>query len=135
MKNHRIRPVKIDDLDQLFTMLLELVKHEGTFERFKLTRTRLKDELFGCDADWNCLVATNNHEKMIGFCLYTFANINRAFNLSPLIHVDDLYLSSEYRNLGIAQNFFYQLTLIAKDKNIGRLNVWCVKDNELGQNL
>jgi ribosomal protein S18 acetylase RimI-like enzyme len=119
MKKHGIRPVKIDDLDQLFSMLVELVKHEGTFKRFKLTRTRLEDELFGCNADWNCLVATNNQEKPIGFCLYTFANINRVFNESPLIHVDDLYLSPEYRNLGIAQHFFYQLALIAKAKNIG----------------
>ncbi len=130
-----IRPVKTVDLDQLFSMLIDLVKHEGSFERFKLTRDRLENELFGINADWNCLVAVDPHEQVLGFCLYTFANINRAFNLSPMIQVDDLYIIPEYRNAKIGYNLMYQLALIAKNNNIGRLNVWCMKDNEQGQNF
>ncbi len=133
--NPVIRPVKNIDLDQLFNMLVALVKHEGLFERFKLTRERLENELFSQHADWHCLVATTSEEKLAGFCLYTYANINRAFNLSPMIQIDDLYVSPEYRNAKIGQHLIHQLALIAKDKNIGRLNVWCVKDNQQGQNF
>lgn len=45
--NYEIRTVREEDLDQLFSMLVDLVKHEGSFDRFKLTRERLKNELFG----------------------------------------------------------------------------------------
>lgn len=132
---YTIKSVSVSDLDQLFIMLVDLVKHEGLFERFKLTRERLENELFGINADWNCLVATEASDKLIGFCLYTFANINRAFNFSPMVQIDDLYVSPAYRNAKIGHNLIYQLALIAKSKNIGRLNVWCVKDNEQGQNF
>lgn len=132
---YTIRTVRVADLDKLFIMLVDLVKHEGSFERFKLTRERLENELFGINADWNCLVAADRHERLLGFCLYTFANINRAFNLSPMIQVDDLYISPEFRNAKIGFNLIYQLALIAQNKNIGRLNVWCMKDNIQGQNF
>lgn len=132
---YTIRTVRATDLDQLFSMLVDLVKHEGSFERFKLTRGRLENELFGIHADWNCLVAIDSCDRLLGFCLYTFANINRAFNLSPMIQVDDLYVDPEFRNAKIGFNLIYQLALIAKSKNIGRLNVWCMKDNVQGQNF
>ncbi len=132
---YTVRPVRAVDLDQLFIMLVDLVKHEGSFDRFKLTRERLEHELFGVNADWNCLVAADSNERLLGFCLYTFANINRAFNLSPMIQIDDLYISPEFRNAKIGYNLIYQLSLIAKNKNIGRLNVWCMKENVEGQNF
>lgn len=66
-------------------MLVDLVKHEGNFDRFKLTRERLVDGLFGINADWDCLVEAPPHDKLIGFCLYIFANINRAFNIKSMI--------------------------------------------------
>ncbi|CDZ78990.1 ribosomal-protein-alanine acetyltransferase [Legionella massiliensis] len=130
---YQIRAVQIADLDQLFELLVALVTYEGLAERFKLSRTRLEEELFGAKADWHCLVAVDKEEHLIAFCLYTYANINRAFNLSPMIQVDDLYVSPEHRGAGIGQNLLHQLALIAKEKQIGRLNVWCMKDNEVGQ--
>ena len=113
--------------------MVDLVKHEGIYERFKMTRTRLENELFGENADWNCLVATNKLNKLMGFCFYTFANINRAFNTQPMIQVDDLYVNPSYRKMGIAYQLLRELALIAKTKGIGRLNIWCVKNNDLGQ--
>jgi len=138
MKNitdYQIRPVKKEELDQLFAMLIDLVKHEGSYERFKLTRIRLEEELFGLKADWNALVAIDIQEKLIGFCLYSYANINRAFNFSPMIQIDDLYVNPEYRRSRIGHELLKKVAAIAKTKNIGRLNVWCVKDNKIGQNF
>lgn len=132
---YTIRTVSKIDLDQLFIMLIDLVRHEGSFERFKLTRERLENELFGIRADWHCLVAADPNGKLLGFCLYTFSNINRAFNISPMIQIDDLYVSPQARQAKIGQNLIHKLCLIAEEKNIGRLNVWCVKDNMIGQNF
>ncbi len=126
---YAIRTVRTTDLEQLFNMLIDLVKYEGSFKNFKLTKERLENELFGINADWHCLVAADPYEQVLGFCFFTFANINGAFNLSPMIQVDHLYVSPEFRNAKIGFNLLYQLTLIAKSRNIGRLNVWCMKDN------
>ncbi|CEG56900.1 GNAT family N-acetyltransferase [Legionella fallonii] len=130
-----LRAVKTVDLDSLFSMLVELVKYEGIYERFKLTRDRLEEELFGTNADWNCLVAVDMDEHLIGFCLYTFANINRAFNISPMIQIDDLYVHPQYRRAGLGQLLLKEMGSIARVNNIGRLNAWCVKDNDIGQNF
>lgn len=128
-----IRSVTKGDLDQLFTMLIDLARHEGLAERFQLTRQCLDDDLFGPNADWNCLVAAHPNEKPIGFCFYTITNINRVYNSSQMIQIDDLYVAPEYRNTKIGYKLIYQLALIAKRKSIERFNLWCVKDNEQGQ--
>jgi ribosomal protein S18 acetylase RimI-like enzyme len=132
-KRYKIRPIFKEDLDSVFTMLVDLVKHEGIIKRFQLTKERLNDELFGVNADWNCLVAADPCESVIGFCFYSFANINRAFNLSSMIQIDDIYVSPLYRNSGVGNRLLQELALIAKSRGILRFNVWCVKDNEQGQ--
>jgi GNAT superfamily N-acetyltransferase len=134
-KNYATRLVEKSDLDLLFAMLNDLVNHEGLAERFKMTRERLEEELFGIHADWYCLIATDLQDNPIGFCLYTLANINRAFNTSPMIQVDDLYVKPEWRKSGIGQNLLLHLARIAKNRKIGRINAWCVCDNIQGQNF
>lgn len=134
-KAYKIRKARSTDLDQLFHYLCELSKHEGNSDLFKMTSARLKDELFSMNADWNCLIAADHEDKVIGFCLYTFSNINRAFNTSPMIYIDHLFVTPEYRKKGIGRAFFNKLALIARKKNIGRFNVWCMKNNEIGQSF
>jgi ribosomal protein S18 acetylase RimI-like enzyme len=129
------RPVRKEDLDLLFTMLTDLIKHEGLEERFKMTREGLEEELFGQSADWYCLVATHSEDESVGFCLYTFTNINRAFNTSPLIQLDDIYVKPEWRSSGIGQSLLIHLARIASEHGAGRINAWCVRDNEQGQNF
>lgn len=132
---YQIRSVRPEELDQLFYMLVELVKEEDSFKRFKLTREQLEEELFRINADWHCLVAANLNEGLLGFCLYTYCNINRAFNNSSMIQIDDFYVKPQVRKLKIGHNLIEHLCLIAEKKNIGRLNVWCIKDNIIGQNF
>lgn len=131
----RIRNACMSDLDTVFEMLLELINHEGLQARFQMTRIRLEEELFGKNADWNCLIAAEKNNIPIGFCLYTFANISRAFNTSPMIQIDDLYVTPDFRKNGVGQDLIFALAEIAKEKNIGRMNVFCVKDNIQGQNF
>lgn len=134
-QNPTIRPAEKSDLDMLFAMLKELVNHEGLVERFKMTRKRLEEELFSLNSDWHCLIATDLQDNPIGFCLYTITNINRAFNTSPMIQVDDLYVKPEWRKSGVGQNLMLHLARIAERREIGRINAWCVRDNIQGQNF
>jgi GNAT superfamily N-acetyltransferase len=126
---YKIREVELNDLDQLFSMLEDLVRYEGIFDRFKMTRRRLEEELFGLNADWHAVVAADLTKQVIGFCLYSFANISRAFNLTPMIQIDDLYVSPDYRRSGIGHELVKELAQIAKEKKITRMNIWWIKDN------
>lgn len=134
-KDHLTRPAEKADLDLLFAMLQDLVRHEGLADRFKMTRARLEEELFGLHADWHCLIAADLQNNPVAFCLYSIANINRAFNTSPMIQIDDLYVMPEWRQSGIGQNLLLHLARIAESRKIGRINAWCVRDNSQGQNF
>lgn len=134
-KNFTTRQVKKTDLKSLFSMLKDLINHEGLTDRFKMTAQRLEEELFGKKADWHCLVAVDLEDNPVGFCLYTLANINRAFNTSPMIQIDDLYVKPTWRQSGIGQSLIVHLAQIAETRGIGRINAWCVRDNIEGQNF
>ncbi|MBA2710342.1 MAG: GNAT family N-acetyltransferase [Tatlockia sp.] len=43
--------------------------------------------------------------------------------------------SENYRRSKIGRELLIKVAIIAKPNNIGRLNVWCVKDNNIGQNF
>jgi GNAT superfamily N-acetyltransferase len=134
-ENIIIRPVRKADLDQLFSLLKDLMVHDGIMDRFVMTRDRLDEEFFGAMADWNCLVAADEQGKLTGYLTYTIANIHRASQTSPMIHADDLYVRPEHRKTKIAYQLFQRLAKIAAGKNIHRLNVWCMRKNKLGQHF
>lgn len=134
-EKNNIRPATRADLDIIFEMLTALVIHEGLQARFQMTRIRLETELFGENADWNCLVATDGSDLPIGLCLYTFANISRAFNTTAMIQIDDLYVDPAWRKKGVGEELVTALARIAKGRKIGRMNVLCVRDNLQGQNF
>jgi ribosomal protein S18 acetylase RimI-like enzyme len=110
----------------------KLVIEEGSGEYFKMTSERMRQELFGVNATWNCQVAIADNE-VVGFCFYCFANTNRAFYTSPLIQIDDLYVKPEYRRKNIGLAFLQKLALIAENNGAGRMEVDCMKENEIGQ--
>jgi len=133
--NHLTRSVKKEDLNALFSMLKDLVKHEGLENRFQMTRERLEQELFGLQADWYCLIATDLQDNPVGFCLYSMANISRAFNTSSMFQIDDFYVKPAWRRAGVGQSLLFHLASIAEKRGAGRINLLCVKDNEQGQNF
>jgi GNAT superfamily N-acetyltransferase len=130
-----VRAVRKADLDQVFSLLKDLMVHDGILDTFIMTRERLDDELFGALADWNCLVAADESNNITGFLTYTFANIHRANQTTSMIHVDDLFVRPAQRKTKIAYQLFHYLATIAAGKNIHRLNVWCRRNNDLGQHF
>jgi ribosomal protein S18 acetylase RimI-like enzyme len=132
--NYTIRKIKPNEVDQAFQLLTELIKEENLQERFRFTPEKLYNELFRENTDWYCLVAINSN-KIVSICFYSIANINRAVNPTPLIQIDDIYTIPAHREEGIGQKFIEELSVIARNKNINRIEVWCLKNNILGQNF
>lgn len=131
--DYQIRPIEQQDVEQVYRLLLDLAQHEKIADRLVVTPDKMKIELFDSIVDWHSEVVVIPNGTIIGFCLYSFANTNRAFNRTPLLNIDDIYVHPEYRTLGIGQKLLQSLSKIAKDKNIERIELWCIKKNMLGQ--
>lgn len=127
-----IRTIKETEVSHVYNQLHDLVEFEGSAIYFKLTPERMHDELFGPQASWNCIVAVHDND-IIGFCLFSFANTNRAFYLTPLLYIDDIYVKPEYQRLGVGKKLIRYLASIALQKDIARIEVDCMKDNIAGQ--
>ncbi len=131
---HIIRPIEIQDLPQAYGLLNDLVRHENIGNPLKLTLEHMEQELFAPNADWDGLVAAKDTE-IIGICFYSFANTSRPMNSTPLIYIDDLYVHPKYRRQNIAKNLLKEITKIARQSHISRIELWCVKTNSHGQNF
>lgn len=132
----KIREIQRDDLDEVYQMLLDLIKHDKLEDRFKISKKSLGDYLFAENPDWFCLVMqdlTNNNLK--GFLIYTISNLNRSFHQTTALYIDHLYLKPEYRNHNVGEKMIDILKNKAKNQGVKRLEVWCMSYNEIGNSF
>lgn len=127
-----LRDVLKSDLDTILEMMVRLATHEKMIHRLNVSKEMMLDALFEKNADWHCVVAEVD-EKLAGFVLYSFANLNRIYNPTPHLFVDDIFVDEPYRSMGIAQAFFEKLKAIAVQKKIQRIELWCMKENQMAQ--
>jgi len=127
--------IKPEEVPFVFTLMQDLAAQTGLSDKHKMTLERMQQELFGKNADWNALVIKKENLEIIGFCFYTIANLNRSFHDSPMIQIDDLYIKSEYRREGLGKKTLDKMGQIAKEKGILRIELWCLKNNSIGQDF
>lgn len=128
-----IRKIEPKDTDVVYKLLIELALHEKIKDKLKLTPEKMQHDLFSDYADWHGFVVDNEEVGVIGFCLFTIANINRSYNTSPMLNIDDLYIKPAFRQYGLGKRLLAAIGNIAKECGIDRLELWCLKDNTLGQ--
>ncbi|MGE3318530.1 MAG: GNAT family N-acetyltransferase [Candidatus Berkiella sp.] len=128
-----IREILPTDVDRVYSLLIELALNEKIKDRLKLTPEKMHHDLFSDQGDWHGFVVGNETVGVIGFCLFTIANINRSYNTSPVIYIDDFYVKPEFRQYGLGKGLLNIVKQIAIGAGIHRLELWCLKDNELGQ--
>ncbi len=129
-----IRKIQADDIDQVFNQMAELAKYGEIFHHFKLTKEKMQEDLFGVQADWHGLVAVSNG-RVLGSCLYSFANTNRAYHNTKTLFLDGLYINPQQRSKNIGKKLINKIITIAKDHNIHRIELWCLKDNSLARSF
>lgn len=128
-----IRKIEPQDVDTVYKLLIELALHEQIKDKLKLTPEQMQYDLFSSNADWHGFVVANEEVGVIGFCLFTIANINRSYNTSAMLHIDDLYIKPAFRQYGLGKRLLGAIGSIAKECGIERVELWCLKDNLLGQ--
>ena len=124
-----IRPIELKDIEIIFNHTCQLAQRSGSKSPdFLLTKEKLIEDLFGDFADWYGLIIENK-DKILGSCLYSFANTNRAFNRTKCMFLDILFVDQQHRRKKLGKKLMDELKNIALSKDITRIEFWCTKDN------
>lgn len=129
-----IRPVEADDVKEVYEFIAALAKQESLTSRFHLTESSLREELFSSQSDWHGVVAVDN-SKVIGICLYSFANTNREFNPTPLVHIDVLFVDPDHRQKKVADSLCREVVKIGQERGYGRIELWVTRNNNIAMNF
>jgi ribosomal protein S18 acetylase RimI-like enzyme len=123
-----IRPIELPDLPAVFEHIKQLAISNAALEHFKMTPERMHNDIFGQQSDWHGLVATKD-DAVIGSCLYSVANTNRAFHATPLLFVDSLYIDPAYQSQGLGTRVMKTLASNAATLMLSRIELFCLKKN------
>ncbi|MDD2387724.1 MAG: GNAT family N-acetyltransferase [Bacteroidales bacterium] len=112
--NYSIRLSTEEDYPQILAFIKELALFEKAPDKVLNTVEFMKQEkhLFGC------YVAVSETEEIIGIALYFFAYFTW---VGKSLYLDDLYVTPEYRNMGIGNELLNHIFKLAKDENCRRL--------------
>ncbi len=120
-----IRSATVQDVPQI----LEFIKHLADYEKLShevvATEELLEQSLFGDIPGAEVLIAETDEGVPAGFALF-FSNYS-TFLAQLGIHLEDLYVLSEFRGLGIGKALLKKLAAISIERSCGRLE-WAVLD-------
>lgn len=122
-----IIPAKVSDLDFIYQSLRDMAKEEGVLDRFSQTKHSLEKFIFH-NQTAEVMIA---YQDTIPVGLVMFSVTHRNFNLFEKsgIYVHDLYVVPSFRHHGIATNLLSYLRKLAKERNLGRIDLVVFKDN------
>ena len=132
--NHKlkIRFATVKDVPLILLLIKELAAYEKLDNEVTATEEMLKESLF---------TGRKNAEVIIGeyagspvaFALF-FHNFSTFLGKNG-IYLKDLYVKSEFRGKGFGKTMLAYLAKLAKDRNCGRLEWWCLDWNKPALNF
>lgn len=125
-----VRFAQPDDCDAIFVLIQGLAEYEKLADAVTGDALALREHLFGLNKYAEVILAEYNGQPT-GFALF-FHNYS-TFLTKPGIYLEDIFVLSEYRRLGIGKALLTKIAQIAVERNCGRLE-WSVLDwNEPAQ--
>jgi GNAT superfamily N-acetyltransferase len=119
-----IRAAELRDVVPIVAMIRELAEFEHLTHLLQVTPEKLRPHLFGERPVVEALVAEVAGEA-VGFALFfsTFST----FLAQPGLYLEDLYVKSEHRRLGVGGALIARVGRIAVERECGRFE-WSVLD-------
>ena len=120
-----IRIAKRSDVPAIFALIQELALYEKAPEQVTNTAEQLSVDLFDehlCEA-----IVAELDSEIVGFALYytSYSTWKGA-----CLYLEDFYVKEEVRKLGIGQQLFDEIVLIAKARNVKRMDWQVLEWNE-----
>ena len=118
--NITIRPAAENDYPAIVEMFKEFAHFEHLDERLTNTVERIKAEA----EYFNCFVAINNEDEIVGYATYFFAYFTWT---GKSLYMDDLYVKESCRGEGIGKLLINKVIEFAKTSRCHKLR-WQVSD-------
>ena len=125
-KNIKIRFAYEHESGEILKFIKELAEYENMLDQVLATEDQIRETIFIKKIAEVLFCEFDN--SIIGFALF-FHNYS-TFLAKPGIYLEDLYVKPEYRSKGIGISFFKVLAKIAKERNCGRIEWWCLDWNK-----
>ena len=124
MPNTIVRPAVLGDAEQIHAFIIELASFENARHEVKSSIEDVRASLFceGCTA--HALIAERN-QIAVGMAVYFF-NYSTWLGKNGL-YLEDLYVSSEHRGLGVGKILMSHLAALAIQRDCHRME-WSVLD-------
>jgi len=121
----KIRPATIQDVPAIFSLISALADYEKLSDQVTGDCQTLQADLFGENPCIEAIVAEIAPNQIVGFALF-FTSYS-TFLTRRGIYLEDLFVLSEYRGIGIGKALITNLAKIAVSRGYGRFE-WSVLD-------
>ena len=124
----RIRFGRREDVEQIFSWIVELAEYERARDQVRGDSARLESALFGPHPVAEALIADHD-DGPAGFAIFysTFST----WECRAGIWLEDLYVPPHHRRGGVATALLSHLASIAVSRGCARLEWWALDWNEL----
>ncbi|MBN2722437.1 MAG: GNAT family N-acetyltransferase [Deltaproteobacteria bacterium] len=125
-KNITVRFAHENESGIILQFIKELAEFEKLPDHVTATQELIHKSIF-INKRAEVLFCEYKHE-IVGFALF-FHNYS-TFLAKPGLYLEDLYVKPEFRSRGIGMSFFNVLSKIARERNCGRIEWWCLNWNK-----
>lgn len=125
IENVTFRLAQAEDVGLVLKFIKELADYEELLHEVVATEEILMETIFEKKAAE--VVIAEYANEAIGFALF-FHNFS-TFLGRPGLYLEDLYVRPEMRGKGIGKLLLAYLAKLARDRNCGRLEWWCIDWN------
>ncbi len=124
MTTATIRPARAGDAATIHALILGIAEYEKLSSEVVSTPESIRESLFGARPAAEVLLAELGGEA-VGFALF-FPNYS-TFLGRPGIYLEDIFVKTEHRRLGIGKSLFLAVARLAHERGCGRVE-WTVLD-------
>lgn len=119
-----IRPAREEDVETIFSLIVELASYERAPEKVVGTPELLRDALFGQVPAAEAVLAVRQ-DRVVGLALFhgTFST----WECRPGLWLEDLYVPVEERRGGVGEALIRHVARVAVERNCPRLE-WAALD-------
>lgn len=124
--SYSIRSTTQKDVSVIFDFIKDLARYEKMEDQVVGTEQELCETLFG-ESPKAEVIFLEEEGKPVGFALF-FHNYS-TFLCRPGIYIEDVYVKEAYRGKGYGKALFKHICALAKERQCGRVEWWCLNWN------
>lgn len=124
--NFKLRFATVKDVSIILTFIKELAAYEKLTDEVTATEEMLKESLFSGRKNAEVIIGEYAGNP-VAFALF-FHNFSTFLGKNG-IYLEDLYVKPDFRGQGFGKTMLAYLAKLAKERNCGRLEWWCLDWN------